>query len=415
MQERGTYLDRWFGYLFMLYAVVSPISISATNVALALIILAGLKILYDAKGKNELVFQPKLTVLYLLLFIWAGITALITTGNIVKQDISNIWEYSPIIFFPLLLQVLKINKEKVLMILLVFSSIVCILGIFQYFIPSITYPFPKQLVSDRFKGFFSHHLHTGGFYSISTILSLTLVLFWHCERRKRFVLWLFFLLNLAALLLTFARSYYVAIILVMPVLFLLKGRRSFFMGSLIVTTFLVVLFSFPNPINSRIKTIYNLDYGSNKARIHIWEASLEMFKDHPLIGVGPSNWKKLAREYYFPKIGKVWYGTYGHAHNSYLTWLSECGIIGLLLFLSFWFLVVWRLLTVKSQMLPGSFDYALIIGTLGSLGNLFIAGLFEHNFGTSVILLLISFLIGLSLESRYLKRDKGSGVASFYG
>ena len=355
----------------------------------------------QCREKKEFIFDKKLTLFFFLLFIWAGLTALITKGHIVKTDISNIWEYSPIILFPLFLQTIKIKKERIIMVLFFFSSIVCVLGILQYNIPSISYPFPRQLVFTRFQGFFSNALHASGFYSIIVILTLSLILFFKCNKKNRFSLVLFFILNMIALLISMSRSYYISIVFVIPFLMLIKGWRWFAISIVAIGTFFTVCFSFQNIINSRTQTLFDLNFSSNAQRLIIWETAIMMAKDHPLIGVGPGNWEKEAVVNYFPIIEKETrrkMPAYGHAHNTYLTWLSESGIPGLLLFLTFWALVVKRLLQVKSIVKKGSFDYALIVGTIAALANLFIAGLFEHNFGTSVILLLITFLIGLSLR-----------------
>ncbi|MBE9504679.1 MAG: O-antigen ligase family protein [Proteobacteria bacterium] len=328
-------------------------------------------------------------------------TALITKGMIVKTDISNIWEYSTIIVLPLFLPFSARLKEKIIMTLFVFSSLVALLGLIQHINPSIVYPFPRQLVSGRIHGFFSHGLHYSGFESIIVIMALSLILFAKLDRRMKLCLWGVLALNASALLLSLSRSYYISVAIIILAILLIKKTRYFLLGCAVLISLLFLILSFPNPLNSRIQTLLDSDFQSNKERIYIWKTSVRMASDHPLVGVGAGNWGEKAAEHYFPLIEKeTGYKLtgHGHAHNTYLTWLSESGIPGLLLFLTFWSLVVRRLFYVKSTVPKGSFDYALIVGTLGGLGNLFIAGMFEHNFGTSVILLLISFLIGLSLK-----------------
>lgn len=390
----------WFSYLCVLYAAVSPVSLSATNVMLALIFLTGFVLRCQSDRSRQSLPRIELLLPCVLLFSWAGLTALMTKGMIVKTDISNIWEYSTIIILPLFLQLSSRLKEKIIMTLFIFTSIVSVLGILQYFMPSIVYPFPRQLVSDRFFGFFSHPLHVSGFYSMVVILTFSLILFRRFNRKRYVFLWLFLTLNSFALLLSMSRSYFISVTILVIILLFVRSRRHFAIGSTMLIIFFVLILSFPNTLNNRIQTLMDMDFQSNKERIYMWKTSLRMVKDKPLTGVGAGNWGKEAAAHYFPLIKKeTGYKMphFGHAHNTYLTWLSESGIPGLLLFLTFWSLVVRRLFYVKSKVQKGSFDYALIVGTLAGLGNLFIAGLFEHNFGTSVILLLISFLIGLSL------------------
>jgi len=393
--------DKHLENSFILYVVLSPFSLSATNIALVLIILFGLVAVYKSKDSMKPELNIVLVASYTLLFSWTAFTAVASKGFISKTDISKLWEYSSVILLPYFLSVIEIRKDRVVYILLLLSSIVSFLGILQYFIPSIKYPFPRQLVREDFRGFFSHHLHTGGFYSIITILSLSLSLFWQCDREKKLLSILFFLLNLSALILSMARCYYLSVFAVILALLFVKGRRCFYSGVVIILAISALTFSFPNAVARRAKSILDIDYPSNKERIYIWKAAIEMAKDHPLMGVGVGNWRRESVKNYFPKFEKEWDYTSPakiHAHNTYLAWLTETGFIGLSLFLFFWVATA-RLLLLKACEIPKAcFDYPLIVGSFAALCNLFIAGMFEHNFGTSVVLLLITFLIGLSLS-----------------
>jgi O-antigen ligase len=81
-------------------------------------------------------------------------------------------------------------------------------------------------------------------------------------------------------------------------------------------------------------------------RFAFWENTLEMFKEHPITGVGNGNWR-----IYFPKYGlentdtQVMNGITGiqRPHNDYLWILSEQGLIGLILFLGILGLAKWHL------------------------------------------------------------------------
>lgn len=391
----------FLSYLFIIYGIVAPISLSASNIVLGLIIISGIALLYIAKIDIRPRINARLVIFAVLLFFWGALTRLIHGSPLDGKAFENVWEYAPVILFPLFLSVIKVKKEAIVKALLISSSIVCFLGIIQYLMPSIVYPFPRQLIRGDFRGFFSHHLHTGGFYSMTTILAFSLALFWQCERKKKGTVWLFFFLNLIALFLSMARSYYISVFILLLILLAVKNWRWFAFGGVAFIGILVLLLSFPNSIESRIKTLTDPNFASNKERVYMWKAAIEMFKEHPIAGVGKGNWAKEARDNYFPRFKNEWpvFGAFAHAHNVYLTWLAETGIIGLTLFLSFWLSVAWSLFSGLSKVQGDSFEFSLIIGSLGSLGNLFIAGMFENNFGTSVVLLLITLLLGLSLNS----------------
>lgn len=398
-------LDKGIYFLFIIYALVSPISLSATNISLGLIYLFGLFFIFNKNNGIKVLFQRNIINLFLLLFLWSALTRVITGNFIFREGFEDMWEYTPIIFIPLLLQLARINKEKVVLALLLFSSIVCLLGIIQFFIPSVIYPFPRQLVriGDQweFDGFFSHHLHTAGFYSVITILSFALILFWRCENKLKTYLLAFFILNFAALFLTMARSYFISAMAILPLVLLIKSWRWFVMGSVGFILLLVFILFFQNQVSNRFKSI--IEPVKRNERIYVWKAAIEMIKEHPITGIGKGNWGTEAKERYYPRFNKEWSyspGAYAHAHNSYLTQAAETGIIGFFLFSAFWGAIIWLLFSNLSRVPKDTFDYALIIGSLGGLANLFVAGLFENNFGTSVIMLLISMLIAISMNPR---------------
>ena len=329
-----------FSFLLVLYAIVAPVSISATNITLVLIYIVG--ILWFI-GKDEscenIVFQKKLFLLCLSLFLWAAMTAFVTKGYVVKTDISHLWEYSTVFLLPFLIKGLGVKKERIVFFLLLFSSLVCLLGIVQYLFPAVVYPFPRQLMFRRFQGFFSHPLHASGVFSITFIVGLSVLFFYKMSTGLRAVFVVFVFLNAVGLLLTFSRSYYISVTFAILILSAYKSKRGFFYGIGSIFILLIAIFSFSNPIKSRVLSLTDMNFSSNVERIYMWKSAVRMATDHPVVGVGADSWGKAADERYFPMIEKeTGYSMphYTHAHNSYLTWLSECGTPGLILFLAFW-------------------------------------------------------------------------------
>lgn len=90
-------------------------------------------------------------------------------------------------------------------------------------------------------------------------------------------------------------------------------------------------------------------------RLAMWANTLEMFKDHPLLGVGKGNFKILYSAYAGKKIrDPVFSSTVQprEAHNDYIELLAETGIFGLLSFA-----LICVLIALKSwQSIPGKND-----------------------------------------------------------
>ncbi len=108
------------------------------------------------------------------------------------------------------------------------------------------------------------------------------------------------------------------------------NRKRISLGAGIAVLLLVAFFS-ASGTKSSLSDSSNLS-----KRMVFWEHSLEMVKEHPLLGVGPGNWK-----IYFPKYGLL--GTdisvkqgithIQRPHNDYLWVLAEGGPLSLLFYL----------------------------------------------------------------------------------
>ncbi|NOZ95652.1 MAG: hypothetical protein GXP47_13085 [Acidobacteria bacterium] len=93
---------------------------------------------------------------------------------------------------------------------------------------------------------------------------------------------------------------------------------------------------------SRLHTLSKPLHGSAGGRIFLWRRSLEMARDHPLLGVGPTNWRIV-----FPKYAgnremmrDLWKSP-RRPHNDYVWILTERGVVGLAISLALAGLFLW--------------------------------------------------------------------------
>ncbi len=122
---------------------------------------------------------------------------------------------------------------------------------------------------------------------------------------------------------------------------------------------------FSSPV-SRFGTALDLDQDTSFLnRLTIWANTLEMFKDHPLLGVGKGNWKITYPLFAGKGIKDINFRAElqaREAHNDYVQLLSETGLFGFLSFL-------WILVLIGSRVwnsIPGKGDFRsfLLILTL---------------------------------------------------
>lgn len=136
-------------------------------------------------------------------------------------------------------------------------------------------------------------------------------------------------------------------------------------------------------------------------RLAHWQAAIAMAQDHPLFGVGLGNYALRYTDYHLIN----WEAPLGHAHNLYLNFLAETGVVGLAAYLAFWmsiFRVTWT--TLKH---PERTGRAVAVGLLGCwtyiavhsvFDNLFVNNLFLHIGVLLAVLAILHRQVAASLE-----------------
>jgi O-antigen ligase len=184
----------------------------------------------------------------------------------------------------------------------------------------------------------------------------------------------------------------------------LRGRRSATLafGALIVLILLVVAFGtgwLPGIIAARVSDLGGYFAGPDPAHTEItdanfavlerlahWRAGQQMFADHPWLGVGVGNFAINYAKYAPP----YWYLPLGHAHNVYINFLAEVGIIGFAAFMYFWLGLAW--LAGRAAANADGYTSALGIGILGAWSYLSVHSLFDNLFVQHMQLQLALFL-----------------------
>ena len=132
----------------------------------------------------------------------------------------------------------------------------------------------------------------------------------------------------ACLAMTYSRGAYLSIVIVFIVYGVIQDWR-------VLALFLIVsagLFIFDSSFVHRLSSIFELTDSSQGLRVGIWVSTLAMIADHPFIGIGWGAFKDVYPnyDYYLKGTDVLIY----HAHNIYLQYAAEIGIVGALVF--FW-------------------------------------------------------------------------------
>ncbi|MCS6843156.1 MAG: O-antigen ligase family protein [Caldilineales bacterium] len=123
-------------------------------------------------------------------------------------------------------------------------------------------------------------------------------------------------------------------------------------------------------------------------RVAHWLAAAGMWADHLWLGVGLGNYAVAYSAYALPR----WQDPLGHAHNVYLNFGAETGLLGLMAYLVLWTAAVVQAL--KAALGRRSLLMAVGAGALGALVHATVHNLFD-NLWVQHIALQLGFLLGL--------------------
>lgn len=190
-----------------------------------------------------------------------------------------------------------------------------------------------------------------------------------------------FLLCGACLLMTYSRGAWLSLFAVLAGYGALRSRRLLFW----VALFLAAVLLLDATIAERLASSFEARDTSSSMRVALWESTIAMILEHPLLGVGwGAYWQVYPLYDFFIQNDAV---KIVHAHNMYLNIAAETGVFGLLAFLSCLFGHVHLAFTDASRR-ASPFLSGLALGAGLALAVLAVGGLTDYVlFNTSVSML----------------------------
>ena len=161
------------------------------------------------------------------------------------------------------------------------------------------------------------------------------------------------------------------------------------------------------PFEVSSATITDENFAAAERFAH-WQSGLNMYRDHPALGVGAGNYNVRFEEYSVRQTFRI---SQGHAHNYYIHTLAETGLLGLLAYLTMLASVAalaLRVLVAKSA--EGTLPRFVVLGAFGSIVAVSAHHLFENlhvlNMG-----IVISLLWALVIAGHEMWREAESGLS----
>lgn len=379
----------------------------------------------DAREMERLAYGPDLARNILLVGYAYWLASYFFTGapignlfsfNFLRFDGALLIAYLPLLLFtdvrldPLFLR-------RTLGLFLTIMSCVALLGLAEFVDSTLVplgldrLPEPFQLIhnaalsTDIFHGFFRAHNAAGAIYSMAALLSFALLA---RGKTPSFISWPAFWLatNVVGLVLTQSRTAYLAFLGTFLLTFF--RRWEFFIKSLkyscpILLPLLYFLLIQP-VVSHRAEEVSDFEDPNIVTRFFYYQRAIDDFSKSPIIGTGFGRFNDQLKIYsgvpyflYFATGGEV-VNDDAHAHNSYLHFLAEGGILGLALMLGVWIATFRWVRKQKKIFEDGSFGFCFALGIQACIVLEFFMSFTEHMMGTAVSSLTILTMVGLFLN-----------------
>lgn len=153
------------------------------------------------------------------------------------------------------------------------------------------------------------------------------------------------------LILTWSRGAWLGLIFAAILFLFMWHRRSVWVILAGIASIPLLPAILPDSIVSRFTSIGNMTDSSTSYRVYIWRATINMIEDNLLtgIGIGEGAWDRL-----YPLYSYLGVEAAPHSHNLYLQIWLELGIVGLLVFVAFLFLLYQSGFTLFARLSGGS-------------------------------------------------------------
>lgn len=241
----------------------------------------------------------------------------------------------------------------------------------------------------RARGFFSIYMTLAGVLSLVLLATLPRLLPPGAARRRLGAPWL---VMLWALIVTYTRGAWIGFAGgVLTVAATVRRGRWVLVGGLLLLAASGLVA--PYELRHRFLSMADPEEAGVRERIYMWESGLAMWRERPILGVGPGGVKRDYVRYAREEAVKK---RTGHVHNTPLQVLVERGVLGLAAWVWLWVAFYADALR-RLRRLPAeaTAERALVVGSMAAITGFLIGGLSEYNFGDSEVVMVAWVIMAL--------------------
>ena len=329
------------------------ISFPSELLSVALALFVSIQILRN-KLEANLLYHP-LTILLLIDLGWIGISTLFSTSFDISVKRMMMKCVFFLVFYLLVGSFAFKDKSKVLMLFLIYG-LGLIPVMYLTFVKHMSYDFDLRTVSEICAPYFNEHTIYAA--CLAFLIPIVLIVLWNSKifKLSLFLKLLFgatFLFLISQEILALSRAALISLLAAFSFYLFLKTNWKTHVLFGLMAVLLTVGVIYKNQIfeniarteavsndgnlSNHISSVTNVKTdASNLERINRWICAIEMFKEKPLTGYGPGTYQFEYGQFQtteFKTYISTNHGDRGNAHSEYLTYLSETGLPGFLIYI----------------------------------------------------------------------------------
>jgi len=412
-------LEKFQGVVFGLYVISLATTISGMEIfSVLLTLLLLIQLLIRRPKLKDWEWPPWLAPL--LLFVGIAVLGIVLGDATPQQKIYDMGRMRFFVLYAVLFYTLRFFvKHNWLPWLFIICAVIGIYGFIQHFVPLdlvrpegkkiILYAIADEKIGPLVLGTFNHHLTFSNIYLFYACVLFSLALFYF--PKKPWLLALALLIYLDCIW-TESRAAWVAV----PITFLAisaeRGWKWVTSAVIVLCLTLAASYATDSGFRERLERTFIEKEGhySLSPRKRLWNIQWEIFKDHPILGVGYNNNERQAKTYFDRMYPDVEEKFYGHAHSTPLQILSTTGLLGSLAYIWLWWQILWSSFCAFRGFSNRAKERALSLAVLVGFVGFHIQGFTQWNFGDAEVLhnLMFFWAVAATLWSASQNRQVAS-------
>jgi O-antigen ligase len=189
-----------------------------------------------------------------------------------------------------------------------------------------------------------------------------------------------------------------------------RGRKAGLLGVLLLLTSIAAygLWVGLGSVTARFEQVHQTGYLRMEGRIATWADSLRLIRDYPLTGTGLGTFGLAFRHYQTFMVNFF----FDHAHNDYLEFASDTGLLGaVLLFMPILYLLIRMVVSFLPD--PRRYRRSVILGCIGSTLAILIHSIMDFNLQIPANALIFSMVLGIGYKAACLEpREESAGAGT---